>query len=69
MGAATELGVLADAIELEQPVFKARCGIELATAYLIGLRVSGDDSHGACPTGAGADADDVGQWGLGLNIA
>ena len=69
VGPAAQFGILADAIELEQPVLETGRGIELAAAYLIGLRVPGDDGLGARAAGAGADPDDVGQCCLGLNIA
>src|SRR3546814_10973569 len=68
VGAGAELHVLADAVELEQPVFEALRGVELPAAQLSGFGIPGDHRLGARATGRGADADYVGQRGLRVRV-
>ena len=69
VGAAAQFRVVADTIELEQPVFEAGGGVELPAADFLAQWIPGDDRLGACAAGRRADADDVGERGLCLDVA
>ena len=63
--ARAELGIVADPIELQQPVLEPGRNRELAGADGACARVPGDHRLGPGAPGRGADADNLGQGNLG----